>query len=99
MSRINFVVSDNDREHIKVIADRMVSIAANAGHVLDHLETCMDIIACHNHGCPLDLARLADADDFNIVHDVGGIAKHLNRKNGQLLNCFRPRFAAPISRS
>jgi len=52
----------------------------------------MDITACHKNGCPLDLQRLLDADDFNFAHDVFGIRRHLSRTTGKLENHFLPRF-------
>lgn len=52
----------------------------------------MDVDACHR-SCPLKLAELLAADDFNFMHDVIGIMKHLNRMTGKLEDCFLPRFA------
>ena len=52
----------------------------------------MDFTAVHANGNPLRLADLLAADDFNFAHDAFGIARHLNRTNGQLENCFLPRF-------
>lgn len=60
----------------------------------DRSGATMDLIACHNHGCKLDLQALVDADDFDFSHDVYGINRHLNRKTGELTDCFLPRFAA-----
>lgn len=53
----------------------------------------MDITATHANGCPLKLAELLAADDFNFSHDVAGIYRHLDRTTGKLLDCFLPRFA------
>jgi DNA-directed RNA polymerase subunit N (RpoN/RPB10) len=44
--------------------------------------------------CPLDLDRLIDADDFNLVHDVAGIDRHMCRRTFKLLRGFWPRFAS-----
>ena len=52
----------------------------------------MDIEAAHE-AVGIDLERLANARDADFVHDVAGIAKHLNRTTGQLENFFLPRFA------
>lgn len=41
----------------------------------------------------MDFDALLAADDFNFAHDMGGIARHVNRKTGQLEDCFLPRFA------
>jgi hypothetical protein len=57
------------------------------------MDTLMDIYAVCSH-TPLRLHELATADDFDFVHDVGGIRQHLNRQTGELRNHFVPRFAA-----
>lgn len=74
-------------------------IAARASSLLGarfytRIDAMLDVSACHLNGCPLDLERLLSADDFNFIHDVSGIHRHLNRVTGELADCFRPRFAA-----
>jgi hypothetical protein len=64
------------------------------GDSLDVMSTVMDLEATHTHGCPLKLAELEKADDVNLMHDVLGIARHIDRDTGELTNCFLPRFAA-----
>jgi hypothetical protein len=59
------------------------------------MDTAMDVMATHSSGCPLRLQELLDADAFNFAHDIAGIRRHLNRKTGELLDCFLPRFAKP----
>lgn len=55
----------------------------------------MDLEACHCNGCPLDLAGLLQAPrDFDFMHDVAGIFRHLNRNTGELKGLFQPRYAA-----
>jgi len=59
-----------------------------------NMHTIMDITACHNHGCPLDLEAMATSTDrFSVIHDVGGISANINRDTGKLENFFVPRFA------
>lgn len=53
----------------------------------------MDLIACHNGACPLDLAALAKAADGDFFHDVAGIHRHFDRETGLLNDCFLPRYA------
>jgi len=64
----------------------------------DHTDICrteMDIIATHISGCPLLLKELLNnANDFDFIHDVSGIHRHLDRETGKLENFFIPRFAA-----
>jgi hypothetical protein len=62
---------------------------------VDAMSLNMDISACHANGCPLKLDELLAADGFNFSHDVFGIRRHIDRKTGQLMDCFVPRFAQP----
>lgn len=55
----------------------------------------MDVLAVHTHGRPLLLVDFATADDFDFVHDIVGIRRHLDRETGQLDEHFVPRFSAP----
>lgn len=57
-------------------------------------EWWMDITACHANGSPLQLERLLEAPDFDFVHDMFGIRRHINRRTAKLENCFVPRYAA-----
>ena len=60
----------------------------------DLMEVEMDICATHANGCPLKLAELLAAEDFDFSHDMLGIRRHLNRETGKLEDCFLPRYAA-----
>lgn len=72
------------------IVDRAVAL----GIYDDAVDADMDISAVHAT-CPLRLADLLAADDFNFGHDMRGILRHLNRQTGGLENFFLPRFAQP----
>lgn len=89
---IRFDSTPKDAELISKIADRAVTAAAEAGWHYAMSDAEMDLTACHLNGNPLDLAALAEADDFNFSHDVFGIRKHLNRKTGKLMDFFTPRY-------
>jgi hypothetical protein len=91
----SFAISaPDDCELARQIAARAAGLSAQAGRTINQIELWMDIVACHANGCPLDLDRLAQADDFNIAHDVFGISRHLDRETGELTDCFLPRFAS-----
>jgi len=75
------------------IAKRAVIMAKQSRVAYDQMTAVMDIDACHNNGCPLKLRELLDADNFNFAHDVFGIRNNINRKTGQLENCFLPRYS------
>lgn len=77
-----------ESEHVETIIARIVE---HLPHV-DRLSLRMDLSATHA-SCPLDLERLAAFDDFNLLHDVGGISGHLDRATGRLTGYFLPRCA------
>lgn len=54
----------------------------------------MDLNACHSNGCPMDFKALFGSDPGNFAHDVCGITRHIDRRTGQLQDCFLPRFNA-----
>lgn len=77
---------------VQRIVSRAVALYSDLGRSRDELDIRMDIAATHYH-CPLQLEALFNADRTNFLHDIGGIERHLDRETGQLMNCFRPRFA------
>lgn len=86
---ISFEVTKEERDLIERIVDR----AMKRFRVNDRMSLTMDVTACHANGCPLDLKGLLKAEDFDFSHDVGGIARHLDRTTGKLGDCFLPRTA------
>lgn len=60
------------------------------------LEASMDLEAAHA-SCPLQLKTMVEQLDgphkSDVVHDLLGIRRHLNRQTGQLEDHFIPRFA------
>lgn len=89
---ISFTVSPEERELIEKIVTRATH--APWGYVVNPLSMTMDLAATHANGCPLRFQDLLEADDLNFVHDVCGIARHIDRRTGKLMDCFIPRFAA-----
>jgi hypothetical protein len=101
--QVSFSVSDTDRALITKIVDRALDIIsrdrplAKRDRADRRLNLRMDLEACHANGNPLDLAKMADADDFNVMHDVGGISRHIDRDTGKLLDFFSPRCSLRVS--
>lgn len=89
---LSFKVSKADAEWVHRIVTRALALVPALGGVL---ELTMDLTAAHANGCPMDFEALYYADDFNLLHDVGGIRRHIDRSSGELKDCFRPRFAKP----
>jgi hypothetical protein len=92
--QVSFEVSRSDHRKLSALADRAVSMAVAYNIEYDKQWALMDLTACHANGMPLDLEKLAGADDFNFAHDVFGIRRHLDRDTGTLQNCFVPRCHA-----
>lgn len=92
--KVSFDVSSEDRALIDAIIIRAVRLYARLEIPLDALSLMMDVTAVHANGCPLKLAALAEADEVNFAHDIGGISRHIDRETGHLGGCFLPRFAA-----
>ena len=90
---VSFDVTPRETQQINAIVRR----AHRDGLVLYGLrgKLAMDLTACHANGCPLRFGELLIADDFNFAHDIGGIAKNINRETGKIENFFRPRFGKP----
>lgn len=97
MSRVKFDCTDDELALVEQIVDRAkaggwVKGAKSPKHWYDGLTMRMDLIAVNANGCRMDFERMLAADDSNFLHDVAGIAKHLNRQTGKLGDCFMPRF-------
>lgn len=86
---VSFACSWKDEQTITKIVKR----ARSLNKKVDGLSLRMDLTAAHANGCPMDFDRLLEADDFNFLHDIYGISRHINRETGELMNCFLPRFA------
>lgn len=89
-AEVSFDIPADARPHIRTIVKR-----AKALGLKFHRQSAeMDLCATHANGTPLDFARLAAADDFNLLHDFVGISNHIDRTTGKLTGCFLPRFTA-----
>lgn len=86
-------ISKEQHLTILAIADRAQRLFWNAGVERDRMDCILDIEAAHTD-VGLRLDDLLQADEANFAHDIGGIARHLNRDTGKLENCFLPRYAA-----
>lgn len=94
MTHINFDATPEDAALIEQIVDRHEALFQRLfpSQPFDRLSASMDLTATHLNGCPLRLKDLLEADDLNFAHDVGGIARHIDRTTGKLTRCFLPRF-------
>lgn len=94
--QISFKATKQEYELIGKIVDRAEAMANEHGLAnFDARATDMDLTACHANGCPLDFQKLLEFDDSNFGHDVFGITRFIDRKTGELGDCFLPRCARP----
>lgn len=87
MKQINWSATGEEIDLISKIANR----AVKNFHIQDKMNLTMDISATHLNGTPLDLQKFLDFDDSNFMHDIYGIMDNINRRTGELDNCFLPR--------
>lgn len=85
-----------DNSLIMQIVQRAKRVAMNNGSSLDTVSLIMDLDCVHAR-TPLRLIELRDADDFNFIHDVFGIQRHLNRNTGELGDFFTPRYVNTVA--
>jgi hypothetical protein len=97
---MEFAANRTEIELIVLICKRFEALCSAANvEPPKRSDTLMDLDACHSNGCALNLNALAhEASDFDVLHDVGGIARHLDRETGKLGGCFSPRYAARYAR-
>ena len=79
-------------EEINIVSS-IASRAIKAGIYPDgcKMDVKLDLSAVHLH-CPLRLADLLAADEFDFAYDMIGILLRLNRRTGKLEHSFLPRF-------
>lgn len=87
------------REHNLIMELAMhVHAIAMKNHVVYSLhDALMDITCVHLNGCALDLKAMVEAidteHDADVIHDLFGIRRHIDRTTGRLMGCFVPRYA------
>lgn len=91
---INWDLTPEDRAPVDAIVERVKPIADAAGIPWSRECIAMDVTCVHLNGTPLRLKELAEAEDFDLNHDLFGIRRHLDRETGELGGFFVPRFAA-----
>jgi len=87
-------ISREDHDLIVSITERFLALTSrNYLRPMPKREVIMDLTACHANGCRLALVKLNQAQALDLIHDVFGIRHHLDRKTGELKDCFQPRYA------
>ena len=88
MKTIKWNTTKEEIESIRKVMERIHKMHPD---VFNHMDTSMDITACHCNGNSLDFEKLLNFDDFNFNHDIFGIVNSISRTTGELKNCFVPK--------
>ena len=80
-----------ENELIHKIVERAESLGVDYG---DRITRMMDLTAAH-WTCPLKLEEMLEGNNVDLLHDIYGIAKSIDRDTGELRDCFLPRFSLP----
>lgn len=95
---VRFAASKAQMTLIRKIVERarkeeMVRCRAKPNHWYTKATLTMDLDATVSNGSKLDLKTLLESSDFDFVHDIAGIARHIDRETGKLGDMFVPRAA------
>ena len=82
-----------EMELLRGIARRGTTILAGRGVKEPFFNVLMDVVSVHDLVVPLRLEEMAVARDQDLIHDIVGIRRHLDRRNFSLTSGFHPRYA------
>ena len=87
-------VTKETMDYTNRCADRLLNIGEKIKSETqpDVVGVMMDLCAA-SLTTPIDFEKLLKSDIHDFIHDILGIANHLDRDTGELRNCFLPRSA------
>jgi len=88
-----FNITEAEGDIITKIVERAWDIESIRDGYNSKLDLRMDLMTVHANGNPLRLGDLLISSDFNFMHDIFGIRRHLDRDTGKLGESFSPRFS------
>lgn len=90
---VAITVTPAELEQAMTVVDRYIEMGGTPENRATHL---LDLLSIHSNSAPLDFARMAEANDFELAHDVEGIFWHIDRDTGKFREdfLFTPRCAA-----
>jgi hypothetical protein len=75
------------------ITDKAVLILDEHNIEVDRMHVMLDLLICHKTIVPLRLLDMLNGSEADLLHDVCGLMRHLDRENYKLNDCFLPRYA------
>lgn len=97
MTDVKFTTTAQEFDLIERVCARYESLALEHGFKPydDRMSRVMDLSAVHSNGNPMDFEKLLAAPEFDFIHDIDGIMRHLDRRTGALQGFFSPRCSLP----
>lgn len=96
MYKINYEkISRYESALIGRVIDRVMDLCEDHNYPLRSTQRTqleMDLCAAHLD-TQLELHRMLECSSTDLLHDVFGIQRHLDRETGKLTSCFLPRCA------
>ncbi len=86
-------ISPQDAKLISAIVDRGLAMNTSGRSPIDREAMINDLSIVHSKVTPMRLEDMLKSDDFNLLHDLHGIERHLNPNKTGFWGAFRPRFA------
>ena len=93
---IIWACSNQEKQLISHVAEKIIALFQKNKYpfYFDLLDVKMYLTACHLNGCPLRLEdMLTSKDEDSLLHDIMGIARHMDKHTGTLQNCFFPHYS------
>lgn len=93
MERVRKEIAPEDLQTIEKIVRKAKRVIEKWRGKIDLLKLRADLIKAYSHNERIDLETLYTFDEFNFLHDIIGIMRHLNQKTGKFKDHFVPRAA------
>ncbi len=88
---IDWATLNTTKEDLRIIG-QLAARAIELGVPRAQMDLVMDLELAHSE-TPLRLRDMEGAQPSDLIHDVAGIVRHLDRETGELRDCFLPRYA------
>ena len=82
-----------DTNYYNKIVDRYLELVAEMHvDVPDRMTVMLTLLDVDDY-IPLRIPDLANAQPYDLVHDMGGMLAHWNHRTSKMEDCFLPRYA------
>lgn len=93
---VDFTVSLAERAQIEKIVDRVTDLIHRNNGRINREDLVMDLCATHANGCPLDFEWMLGLGGMDLMADVLGIFRNIDRTTGRLMGDWIPMSAVAV---